>query len=101
MYSDNVAHCLRTAMFIKQGIVDEKDMKAKIASNATSPVDYDQIAEDIVPTFIASDVRANIKRQVANYTAIKLDNQILRLSNYSYSMYQYAYGQGIYILKYC
>src|SRR5689334_17065230 len=78
-WSNNVAFCLRTATFIRQGLLNYTELKQEITENKLPNTLV--IAEKIIPNFISNDIRGKLKDYVANETAIALDDDIMKLNN--------------------
>lgn len=92
MYSDNVAICLRTAMFIQQGLITEAGLKKEI--EARTPPNYKAIADALIPKWMDPQARLKIREVVANETALNMDSDIQAIQDYSTSLYQFVYADG-------
>jgi hypothetical protein len=92
MYSDNVAACKRTSLFILQGKISLDKLKADIKNRV--PPDYDAIAEMIIPRFMSTEVRVEVNNTINNVTIIEQESEIRNMKDFNTSVYQYIYAAG-------
>jgi hypothetical protein len=92
MYSDNVAACRRTSLFILQGKISLDKLKADIKNRV--PPEYNAIAEMIIPRFMSKEVRVKVNSTMNNLTIIEQESEIRNMMDFDTSVYKYIYADG-------